>query len=64
MKQDRVLFFKDVFELIPFSRTTLWRLERKGRFPRRHAFSGRVGWLESEVQDWIQASLRHEGRRK
>lgn len=38
------------------SRTTRWTLERKGAFPRRHHISPHtVGWLESDVQDWIRS---------
>ncbi len=38
------------------SRTTLWRLERKGEFPvRRQIGENSVGWLESEVDDWIES---------
>ena len=36
------------------SRTTLWRLERAGRFPRRVKLSTRaVGWRASDVEAWI-----------
>jgi predicted DNA-binding transcriptional regulator AlpA len=36
------------------SDTTLWRLERRGDFPRSIKISpGRVGYRESEVEAWI-----------
>ena len=36
------------------SRVTRWRLERAGRFPRRRRLSsGAVGWLRSEIANWI-----------
>jgi predicted DNA-binding transcriptional regulator AlpA len=36
------------------SRTTIWRLEQGGKFPRRRRISiNRVGWVEAEVDDWI-----------
>lgn len=36
------------------SRTTRWRLERVGKFPRRRRLSeGCTGWLESEIAAWI-----------
>ena len=45
---------REVLKRAGFSNTTLWREERAGRFPRRHALSpGLVGWLESEVEAWI-----------
>jgi prophage regulatory protein len=38
------------------SRSTRWRLERKGKFPRRRQLSpGCSGWLASEIAAWISA---------
>ena len=40
------------------SRTTLWRLTKKGRFPAPVQVSpGRVAWSESAVSAWIAAQL-------
>jgi prophage regulatory protein len=37
-------------------RTTVWRLEKAGQFPRRRQIgSGIVGWLESEIDDFIRS---------
>ena len=37
------------------SRTTRWRLERSGLFPKRRQISpGLVAWLESEIQEWLR----------
>ena len=36
------------------SRSTRWRLERKGLFPRRRQLSpGCSGWLDCELSAWI-----------
>ena len=36
------------------SRTTLWKLERHGQFPTRRVLTANtVGWLASEVEEWI-----------
>lgn len=36
--------------------TTIFKLERKGEFPARRKLSpGRVGWLTSEVQAWLDS---------
>lgn len=36
------------------SRVTIWRWCRDGNFPKPHKLSAHsVGWLESEVQAWI-----------
>lgn len=38
------------------SRTTVWRLETLGDFPRRRQItSKRVGWLVSEVERWAES---------
>ena len=38
------------------SRSTRWRLERDGKFPRRRRISpGASGWLESEFATWLHA---------
>ena len=37
------------------SRSTRWRLERKDMFPKRRRLSpNAVGWLESELVEWMQ----------
>ncbi len=37
------------------SRSTRWRLERAGLFPKRRAISANaVAWLDSEVQEWLR----------
>lgn len=39
-------------------RSTLWRLEKAGLFPKRRRISaGAVGWLKSEVDAWIASRL-------
>jgi prophage regulatory protein len=36
------------------SRSTRWRLERAGNFPRRRKISpGATGWLASEIAAWV-----------
>lgn len=37
------------------SRSTRWRLERDGRYPRRKKIGlNAVGWKESEIEEWIK----------
>lgn len=44
------------------SRTTRWALEKKGLFPKRRQVSpGRVGWLESELDQWIESRSKADG---
>jgi prophage regulatory protein len=35
---------------------TIWRMMKRGEFPQSRALSGRaVGWLASEVIEWIRS---------
>ncbi len=53
---DRFLPVDEVEHISGYSRTTIWRHEREGLFPRRVKIGkARVGWLESEVREWIAA---------
>ena len=53
--QDRILRAQEVQQLVGLSRTTVWRLERKGQFPNRLPLgTGSVGWLKSDIESWIQ----------
>lgn len=55
----RLLRPRIVCERTGLSRTTLWRLERRGDFPRHRQLSTHaVGWLEEEVTAWICTRTR------
>ena len=55
----RILGEPEVHRLTNLSRTTRWRLEREGKFPKRVRLSGnRVGWQADEVLAWIAALPR------
>ena len=51
---ERMLRIDTVMHLTGLSRTTIWRMERDGRFP-KHRVTGKraTGWVESEVQGWL-----------
>ena len=54
--RDRFMREPEVHNITGLSRTTRWRLEREGKFPRRRAISdAAVGWLESEIDSWVAA---------
>ena len=43
-----------LIEKIGLSRSTIWRLESQGEFPKRRQLGpGAVGWLEEEVEKWM-----------
>ncbi|MDA7768955.1 AlpA family phage regulatory protein [Porticoccaceae bacterium] len=52
----RILRFKDVQKLIPFSRSYIYNLISQGRFPAQVKLieGGRgAGWWEHEIQDYV-----------
>ena len=52
-KLDRFMREKEVLAMTSFSRTTLWREIKRGRFPKSVVISaGRVGWRESAIEAW------------
>lgn len=59
---DRFLPWKTVKDVTGLSRTTAWRLQKRGEFPLPVSISpGRVGWRESEIAAW--SASRRPGRR-
>ena len=60
----RVLSQHAVLDRVPVSRTTLWRMERAGLFPRRIQVStNRVGWIEADVEAWVEGRKRDHGNK-
>jgi prophage regulatory protein len=49
----------DVIRCTGLSRTTIWRLERAGKFPRRLRLSANsVGWSSDEIEAWLAGRPR------
>lgn len=45
-----------VRQVAGISRSTAWRLEAEGKFPKRRKIAGSsncVGWLYSEIEEWL-----------
>ena len=54
-----ILSAREVVKITNLSRVSLWRYERHGLFPSRLRLGpNRVGWLQSEVEDWLRARPR------
>jgi prophage regulatory protein len=54
----RLLRFPAIRERTGLSRTTIWRLERRGDFPPHHLISpNAVAWVEEEVLEWLRARI-------
>jgi predicted DNA-binding transcriptional regulator AlpA len=68
----RMLSEKQVLEIVPVSRTTLYRMEKAGRFPRSTYISpNRRVWFDDEIVAWQNAvdefnpnRVRGKGRRQ
>jgi predicted DNA-binding transcriptional regulator AlpA len=66
----RLLRLSAVQERIPYSRSTILRLEREGRFPRKVKLSptagakGAIAWYEDEVDAYAEelAAQREAGK--
>ena len=58
----RILRRQEVVRRVGYSAMHLWRLERQGRFPKRlrlgSSSRGACGWLESEIDAWIEDKVR------
>lgn len=60
----RYLPWKEVGRATGLSRTTAWRLQKRGEFPAPYLISpGRVGYREDEVEAW-RISRDHSGPRR
>ena len=54
---DRFLSWPAVRAITGLSRTTIWRLQKTGEFPRAVRISpGRIAWRASEVSAWLNPS--------
>ena len=54
----KMLSKRQVTELVLYSPQHIARLEKAGQFPKRVRLGqNRVGWLESDVQAWLQSRI-------
>ena len=55
----KIIGSAETTKITNLSRSTLWRMEKKGKFPKRiNISSNRVGWYEDEVSSWIESRPR------
>jgi prophage regulatory protein len=51
----RLVPFREVAQRVALSRSTIWRMERAGQFPKRRRLSvNKVAWWEPEIEEWLQ----------
>lgn len=54
----RIIRKPELLAMIGLSDPTIWRMEKDGKFPKRLRLGGNsCGWLESEVNAWLDARL-------
>ncbi|MFM1816425.1 MAG: hypothetical protein RLZ98_3120 [Pseudomonadota bacterium] len=52
---DRLLTIREVVVVTGLSKSTLYRMQAEGLFPRARKISkGRVAWRASDVENWIE----------
>ncbi|MCP4394608.1 MAG: AlpA family transcriptional regulator [Alphaproteobacteria bacterium] len=57
--QDRILRLPDVIKTTGLSRSTIYSHIKENLFPSPINLGARcVGWIESEVNDWIQSRIK------
>jgi prophage regulatory protein len=58
----RILSKRELKELVLYSPQHVARLEKAGTFPKRVQLGpNRVGWVESEILDWLNIRLELRG---
>ena len=54
-----VIDVAEVEQMTGLSRVTIWRIERRGEFPKRLRLTrGRVAWKFIEIVDWLESLPR------
>jgi prophage regulatory protein len=51
----RFIFKGEVLERVGVSGVCLWRWMRDGKFPVARSVGGRMAWLESEIDEWMES---------
>lgn len=57
--EERILRLNDVLKVTGIGRSSIYELQKQGLFPKsiQIANTCKVGWLNSEVQTWIQKQI-------
>lgn len=58
----RIIRKPELLSMIALSDATIWRMEKRGKFPGRIKLGGNsVGWIDHEVSDWLKAKAAERG---
>jgi prophage regulatory protein len=56
MNSLKIIRPKELADLLSVSPVTVWRMEQRGELPQRRKIStGTVGWLESDIKEWLES---------
>lgn len=54
VRPPRIIPWRELSGMVPFTRQHVLRLEKVGKFPKRLKVGNRrIGWLETEIETWI-----------
>ena len=56
-KKLRLIGFKELLVLVPYTRASIYRLMAAGKFPKSVKMGRSVAWVESEVNEWIEEKI-------
>ena len=54
-KPKRLVLKAEVLDRVKLSFVHVWNLMREGKFPMSRMVGGKVAWLESEIDEWIDS---------
>ena len=59
MTENRFIREPECLKITGLSRSTRWRLEREGKFPKRIKISeNTIGWFPKDIEKWIQDRIK------
>lgn len=54
LSPNELILRKELLKLVPLAYATIWREEKRGRFPKKVSISAkRVAWRRSEIEAWL-----------
>jgi prophage regulatory protein len=58
-----LITWRELRDLVPYTRQHVLRLEKKGKFPRRvHVGDARIAWVRNEVERWMASRVEARDR--
>jgi len=63
MMDQRIIRKPELMQKVGLSDSTIWRMEKKGDFPKRLQIGGNaVGWLSDEIDRWLASKAEQRKR--